>query len=710
MATEQMSKPSGREGNGTSISQPANQPSGPLDETLRDIYQDVSREVRNALLQDVKFVVEDIRQQYRDHNQLLARQEMLVQQLLGQATAGSAAMSPRKSPRVVSSMRPCGPFTFRSPQALCAEPERTMTSDENVPEIVQLAAGESVQPVWAIGNDMTEPGIEFVFGKISGTTLEDVRRMQPRACPAPSQPPENVHPLPENTELSKASGGSSEHRSSSEAVARSPGDDDDIVAEIEVIADGVSPREEHSHHEFAPEKKQRRSWFKKEKKGKKPGGLFDSDLGMDRNKLDKEDYNVMNYYHTEGISQCIARSDIFANITLAVIAMNTVYIGIDADNNKEENIADAETGFQICENLFCVFFTFEWMVRFGAFKRKAQSMKDNWFKFDSGLVALMVAETWFMPIAFAGSGGTGIPTGLVKMLRLLRLARMARLMRSFPELIAMIKGVKVASRAVGSALMMLTGLVYVFAIIMFTLLKDAKAPEVHERFSTLGFVMWTLLIDGTFMDSIGFVSRSLIENELWVALVVLMLFVLGSALTVMNMLIGVLCEVVSAVAAAEKEDAAIRIVKDKLLVMLKEMDEDNSGRISRSEIQQVLDNNQALSTLESLEVDVNYLMEQLDMQFEDGEDLTIHAIMDLILMLRGDRAPTMRDMLQSNNFNRWKLRRALALQTNSMESWFANTVKGLGIDAKADDVEQMSILKKDFIPLKDNDQDDQCQM
>lgn len=278
-----------------------------------------------------------------------------------------------------------------------------------------------------------------------------------------------------------------------------------------------------------------------------------------------------------------------------------------------------------------------------------------------------------MPLVFAGSGGgAGGIASMAKMLRLLRLARMARILRAFPELVAMIKGVKVAGRAVGSALLMLLMLVYVFAIIMFTLLKNEEDPRIDSRFRRLGLVMWTLLIDGTFMDGIGYVSRSLLENDLYAPLVVLLVFVLCSALTVMNMLIGVLCEVVSAVAASEKEDNAIRIVKEKLLTMLLEMDEDGSGQISRGEIKQVLNNADALRTLDNLQVDITYLMEQLEMLFEDGSDLSIHQIMDLILMLRGDRPPTMKDLLHSQTFNRWKLSKALHSQSDQSEKWFRN--------------------------------------
>merc|ERR1712066_1178150 len=95
-----------------------------------------------------------------------------------------------------------------------------------------------------------------------------------------------------------------------------------------------------------------------------------------------------------------------------------------------------------------------------------------------------------------------------------------------------------------------------------------------ERFGTLSKAMWTLLVNGAFMDSYGYVSRLLLDTDRPLAFIVMLIFVLCSALTVMNMLIGVLCEVVTGVAASEKEEADIRLVKETLLVMLKNLDQD----------------------------------------------------------------------------------------------------------------------------------------
>merc|ERR1712072_851500 len=102
--------------------------------------------------------------------------------------------------------------------------------------------------------------------------------------------------------------------------------------------------------------------------------------------------------------------------------------------------------------------------------------------------------------------------------------------------------------------------------------------------------MWTLLMDGTFMDSTGFMLSTLVfsgKPQAILCACVFMTFILFSAITVMNMLIGVLCEVVSTVAQGEKDDAAIRLVKESILVNLKKFD-NGDGMISRNELAAVM--------------------------------------------------------------------------------------------------------------------------
>merc|ERR1712096_353462 len=114
---------------------------------------------------------------------------------------------------------------------------------------------------------------------------------------------------------------------------------------------------------------------------------------MGTDDLEEPHYHVDNYYHTTGYAQAMARSEVFINFTLGVISLNAMYIGIDADWNEADSLYSAEWPFIFMDNFFCVYFTFELVVRFGAFRRKRDCCKDGWFRFDTFLVLLMVFET-----------------------------------------------------------------------------------------------------------------------------------------------------------------------------------------------------------------------------------------------------------------------------------------------------------------------------
>merc|ERR1719215_1803699 len=167
----------------------------------------------------------------------------------------------------------------------------------------------------------------------------------------------------------------------------------------------------------------------------------------------------------------------------------------------------------------------------------------------------------------------------------------------------------------------------------------------------------TLAANGTLGDSIGTVMRGISGNAL--ALICFFVFVILSAVTVTNMLIGVLCEVVSHVAEAEKEYAVLSKLKATLLVMLKRLDEDGSGDISKHELHGIMKDEGALQVLDELQINVEYFVERLDMVYEDTDSLSIPEIMQLLLDNQGDRQPSLKDVTLMHNFTRWSLKRRL---------------------------------------------------
>merc|ERR1719281_1452997 len=89
----------------------------------------------------------------------------------------------------------------------------------------------------------------------------------------------------------------------------------------------------------------------------------------------------------------------------------------------------------------------------------------------------------------------------------------------------------------------------------------------------------------------------------YLAVFVFLSFIMLSALTVLNMLIGVLCEVVTAVGQHERDEADIRLVKQGILKELIKFDVDGSGTISQTELEAAMQSRRAQAVLEEMEVD-----------------------------------------------------------------------------------------------------------
>jgi len=221
-----------------------------------------------------------------------------------------------------------------------------------------------------------------------------------------------------------------------------------------------------------------------------------------------------------------------------VISLNSVYLGIDADYNSADSLVEADVFFIVSEVLFCVYFVFEWIVRFSAFQHKKDCLKDGWFKFDSLLVFLMVAETAVLPIV---SSELALPTAPLRLLRLARLSRLVRLVKSLPDLLIIMKGMAYSIRAVASSLAMAVLMMYVFAIILHMLLSAEE--DMAEEFSTLPRCMWTLLIDGLLLCNTHHTLGELVHQGKFhttAAVITFILFIGIGGYTIMNMLVGII--------------------------------------------------------------------------------------------------------------------------------------------------------------------------
>jgi len=370
-----------------------------------------------------------------------------------------------------------------------------------------------------------------------------------------------------------------------------------------------------------------------------------------------EEYNVENMYSETGFWQSLAKNNRFQDVSLIVIAMNSIWIAIDTDFNSAQVLSHAPWPFQLMENLFCSFFTVEITVRFMAFKSKTSAFKDGWFVFDALLVSLMIAETWVVTIVMAFMGpDTGAPGGIVghssilrtfRLLRLTRVTRMARVLRSLPELVVLVRGMAMGMRSVLATFGLLMALVYIFAVMLTQLLKDSES-DLQSSFSGVVVSMNTLLMQGIFSDQAQFFGQMLDEGFLYYS--IFMAFMLTGAFTVMNMLIGVLCDVMSNVADDQKDDTVVSQLKNQIEQLIAEVDLDGDMMVSKTEFAHMLRSEGALQSLNDVEVDIMALVNYADFIFRGGNEMTISEFTDAVLQFRSSTNPSMKDLIELRHF------------------------------------------------------------
>jgi hypothetical protein len=198
---------------------------------------------------------------------------------------------------------------------------------------------------------------------------------------------------------------------------------------------------------------------------------------------------------------------------------------------------------------------------------------------------------------------------------------MARLMRAFPELMIMIQGMVAAGRSVFSTLVLLLITLYVFAIVFKQLFGDHPDyyPVVAENYGSLGMSSFYLFMGGTLCDDITSRMGELLDETGILGISLFALYVLISAFTVLNMLIGVLCEVVTATADEEGRKAKVAKVQEMIGPVFDEIDQDGTMTVSRKEFEQLSENDTVREAFAEVGIEVDHVVALADTLFEPAE-------------------------------------------------------------------------------------------
>eukprot|EP00747_Dinoflagellata_sp_TGD_P102020 gnl/TRDRNA2_/TRDRNA2_168530_c1_seq2.p1 gnl/TRDRNA2_/TRDRNA2_168530_c1~~gnl/TRDRNA2_/TRDRNA2_168530_c1_seq2.p1 ORF type:complete len:633 (+),score=147.26 gnl/TRDRNA2_/TRDRNA2_168530_c1_seq2:94-1992(+) len=406
-----------------------------------------------------------------------------------------------------------------------------------------------------------------------------------------------------------------------------------------------------------------------------PNGLTSSgkDASPKKVKLQK---TIKKSPHVSETSLCgrISTATWFENVALVIIAGNATWIGVDIDWNRAEYSFPGPVFFKVGESVFCSLFTLELVVRILAYNKKYRFFTDpsmwKWNLFDFVLVCVMVFETWVLAYIMQMKLDS---LSVFSILRLARLLRLSRLFRLVPELGMMATSLLAAVRSVSSTCVLAIGVMYVFAILLTQWVKsygssglcvgateDDEGVCLQGYFGTifLSFLSLTqiLVFDDTFM-----IIRPVFAERFDMGSV-LIVYIMLVSYTVLNMLIGVICEIVSNTTTKEKK----KVLRQHIMDVFGQMDVDNSGVLSKDEF----NNQHAVDILRKLGIDSSLLLNAFDLLDRNNDgSLERKEFIDMIFTLL--ESPKAEDLL-------------------TMHSRIENCAKSAGLDVAC-----LAVLKKD---------------
>jgi len=343
----------------------------------------------------------------------------------------------------------------------------------------------------------------------------------------------------------------------------------------------------------------------------------------------------------------------FERLALTMVILNAVEMAMDVELNRNlfGYLSGASPVFAVTQNVFCVFFLTELVLRYLGHGGLRQSFQDAWLCFETLLTLLMILETWVLPaleaLQFTSLSATAANTAsslrFARVLRVLRTVRLARLVKFMPELMILIKGMMVACRSVFFTLLLLLILTVIFGINFMEFSRGTALEALY--FDTLWNTVGTLILHCILPDQEVFFRSVATENEPLAGLV--LLFILLGSFTVMNMLLGVLVEAVKTVTLIERENLDAEVARKVLWNMLdKDGSEDDERLITRQEFENLLSKKKAAKALVSIGVDVMAAADIGKLLFEEDEAILFLDFMSAMLTLRGSNKTTVKDIVE----------------------------------------------------------------
>ena len=229
-------------------------------------------------------------------------------------------------------------------------------------------------------------------------------------------------------------------------------------------------------------------------------------------------------------------SSSFQRVIIGLILLNAVTLGLETSASVTEAAGGA---LHVLDQALLWIFTAELLLRIYAFR--ARFFRDPWGLFD----LVVVAIAW-------------VPaSGPLAVLRALRVLRVLRLISVVPSLRRVVEAMLAALPGMGSIVLLMSLIFYVFAVMATKLFGEGMA----EQFGTLGASLFTLFQLMTLDDWANIVKPAM-ELQPY-ALLFFLPFIVVSTFVVLNLFIGVIVDSIQTLREQEPEGVHEQIARDR---------------------------------------------------------------------------------------------------------------------------------------------------
>jgi hypothetical protein len=250
---------------------------------------------------------------------------------------------------------------------------------------------------------------------------------------------------------------------------------------------------------------------------------------------------------------------------------------------------------------------------------------------------------------------------IFRIARLARVLRMSRIFRSVPELFILAKGMIMALRSVAITLVLLLVMTYTFAIFLTEALSTSAVSQ--GNFVNVPASMNYLMLQVVCGFDSDFIT-SLYHDGNWTSYFAMLLFLLFGSLTAMNMLVGVMVEVVATAADNEHENRALEQLRSQLTDLVALTDQDGNNTVDQHEFLQMVSNPEAMQLLDDVDVNVLQLLDYADLAFRDRDEMSLDEFVNTVVQFRGQSSVSVRDLMDLRLFVSQEMER---LQTKMLE-------------------------------------------